>query len=561
MRFEPNGAAAAVPDEPGDLDRPVFGYTTGEPGRFGASRSVVCASRGIVATSQPLAAYEAVRVLEDGGNAIDAAVAAALVLSVTEPMQIGPGGDVLALVFDAASGQLVGLNSSGAAAGAASVDTLRARLGVGCTQIPPHSILAVTVPGAVDGWLALLDRFGRLDRQRIFAPSIKAAEDGYAVAPQTAATWALGVPILGHQRPSRETWIKPDGTAYAPGERFRNPRLAGTLRLIAASGRDAMYQGPLAAAIVQASAERDGLLGTADFAEHRIEWVDPLLVDYRDYTVAELPPNAQGIAVLEALAILERSDFAELDYGSPESVHWQIQATKQGLADAATHVTDANRLRSPIETLLDSQRIEALHRNILAGDQPVGSTAPGGGDTAFVCAVDDEGNWISLIGSLFIPWGSGLTAGEAGFLLQNRGHGFCLDPSHANVIEPRKKTRHTILPAMVLKNGQPLMAFGFVGGNMQVQGQVQFLSNLVDFGMDPQSALDAPRWRFEDNLQETFLEPRLLATIGDELVARGHPVMGSGGFFGGGQAVLVRPELGTLEGVSDGRRDGCALGI
>ena len=539
----------------------MFGRATGEPGRFGACRSVVCASRGIVATSQPPAAYEAVRILEDGGNAIDAAVTAALVLSVTEPMQIGPGGDVLALVYDAASGNLAGLNSSGAAPAAATLDALRARLGADAAQPPLHSIFAVTVPGAVDGWLALHDRFGRLDRQRVFAPAIRAAGEGFAVAPQTAATWAMGAPILARQRHSRETWTKPDGTPFAPGERFRNPRLARSLRLIAESGRDAMYGGPLGEAVIEVSSEQDGPLCEADFARHRVEWVEPLFVGYRGYTVAELPPNAQGIAVLEALAILEHSDLAETDFAAPEAVHQQIQATKQGLADAATHVTDANRLRAPIEGLLDPHRIEALHRDILAGRQRLGSTGTGAGDTAFVCAADDEGNWVSLIGSLFFPWGSGLTAAEAGFLLQNRGHAFSLDPTHANVIEPSKKTRHTILPAMLLKDGRPLMAFGFVGGDMQVQGQVQFLSNLIDFGMDPQSALDAPRWRFEDNLRDTALEPGLLTSIGDELAARRHRVTDSGGFFGGGQAVLLQPELGTFQGVSDGRRDGCALGI
>ena len=539
----------------------MFGRTTGEPGRFGASRSVVCATRGIVATSQPLAAYEAVRILEDGGNAIDAAITAALVLSVTEPMQIGPGGDVLALVFDAASGKLVGLNSSGAAPAAANLDTLKARLGAETAQPPLHSIFAVTVPGAVDGWLALHDRFGRIDRERVFAPAIRAAGEGFAVAPQTAATWAMGAPFLTRQRHSQETWNKPNGAPFAPGELFRNPRLARSLTLIAETGRDAMYGGPLGKAIIEASHEQDGLLCEGDFARHRIEWVEPLLVGYRGYTVAELPPNAQGIAVSVALAILEYSDLGDMDFGTPEAVHRQIQAAKQGLADAATHVTDARRLRTPTNTLLDPQRIESLHRAILAGQGPVAPAATRGGDTAFVCAADEEGNWVSLIGSLFFPWGSGLTAGKAGFLLQNRGHGFSLDPTHVNVIEPSKKTRHTILPAMLLKDGQPLTAFGFVGGDMQVQGQVQFLANLIDFGMDPQSALDAPRWRFEDNLLDTALEPGLLTSIGDELTARGLRVTGSGGFFGGGQAVLFQPGFGTFQGVSDGRRDGCALGI
>ena len=539
----------------------MFGRATGEPGRFGASRSIVCASRGIAATSQPLAAYEAVRVFEDGGNAVDAAVAAALVLCVAEPMQIGPGGDVLALVFNAASGELAGLNSSGAAPAAASLGTLKARLGEEAAHPPLHSILSVTVPGAVDGWLALHERFGRLDRHRVFAPAIRAAEEGFALAPQTAATWAMGAPILARQRHSRETWTRADGAPFGCGERFSNPRLARSLRLIAQCGRDAMYGGPLGEAVAGVSRELDGLLDESDIARHRVEWVEPLLNGYRGFTLVGMPPNAQGVAVSEALSILEHSDLAGMGFGTPEAVHRQIQATRQGLADAAAHVTDANRLRAPVETLLEPRRIESLHRGILAGREPAGPVGSGGGDTAFVCAADGEGNWVSLIGSLFHPWGSGLTAGEAGFLLQNRGHGFSLDPAHVNVIEPRKKTRHTILPALLLKDGLPLMAFGFVGGDMQVQGQVQFLQNLIDFGMDPQSALDAPRWRIEDNLRDTALEPALLTGVGDELAARGHRVTGSGGFFGGGQAVLFQPEFGTFQGVSDGRRDGCALGI
>ena len=499
--------------------------------------------------------------LENGGNAIDAAVTAALMLSVTEPMQIGPGGDVLALVFDAAGGKLVGLNSSGAAPAAANVETLKARIGADSAHPPLHSIFAVTVPGAVDGWLALHDRFGRLERKRVFAPAMRTAGEGFAVAPQTAATWAIGAPILARQGYSKETWTRPDGTPFAPGERFRNPGLAESLRLIAEFGRDAMYGGPLGQAVLETSREQDGLLCEEDFARHRIAWVEPLLVDYRGYTVAEMPPNAQGIAVSEALAILEHFDLGDMEFGTPEAIHSQIQATKHGLADAATHVTDAGHLRTPIETLLDPQRIESLHGAIMAGQGPAGPSTTGGGDTAFVCAADEEGNWISLIGSLFHPWGSGLTAGKAGFLLQNRGHGFSLDPAHANVIVPSKQTRHTILPAMALKDGQPLMAFGFVGGDMQVQGQVQFLCNLIDFGMDPQSALDAPRWRVEENLRDAALEQGLLDSIGEQLRDRGHRVTDSGGFFGGGQAVLFQPEVGTFVGVSDGRRDGCALGI
>ncbi len=539
----------------------MFARATDGPGQFGASRSIVCASRGIVATSQPLAAYEAVRVLDDGGNAIDAAVTAALVLSVTEPMQIGLGGDVLALIYDAQNQKLLGLNSSGCAPASVSLDAIQERLGKDQPHMVPHSIFSVTVPGAVDGWLALLERFGRLDRQRIFEPAIRAAEDGFAVAPQTAVTWGLGAPILARQRASKETWLKPDGAPFGAGERFRNPKLAASLRLVAKFGRDAMYGGPLGEAIIRTSHEENGFLELSDFEAHKVEWVEPAEANYRNHTLAELPPNAQGVAVLEALSILEHFDLGSLGYGSVEAAHIQIEAAKHGLADAATHVTDTDQLKVVPEWFLDAERIKGLSQNILSrSDTHPTSGLPNGGDTAFVCAADDDGNAISLIGSLFLPWASGLTAGDAGFLLQNRGFGFSLDPAHVNVIAPSKKTRHTILPAMLLKEDRPVMAFGFVGGDMQVQGQVQFLSNLLDFGMDPQNALDAPRWRIDDNLQDIGLEPGLSSKAGGGLVERGHTLVGSDGFFGGGQAVLLHPEHGTLQGVSDGRRDGCALG-
>lgn len=537
----------------------MFAQASDKIGRFGPSRSVVCAGRGMVATSQPQAAYEAVRVLADGGNAVDAAVTASILLGVLEPMQIGLGGDLMALVYHGSNRTLHALNASGRSAASATRTAVIGALGETAAQIPPHSVHAVTVPGAVDGWLTLLEKFGVIDRARAFAPAIAAAADGFAVAPQTAATWAMGAPLLVKNPASAVTWLN-DGKAPGAGARFRNPNLAHSLRQISDGGRDAFYHGAIAERIVAAVEALGGFLTTDDFARHTCQWVEPLYASYRGYRLAQMPPNTHGVAVLEAMAILDRLEWQAHGFGAAAVAHAQIEAVKAAMTDAQAQVADSDHMMVKPDWFLDPARIAGYAAAIGA---PAGDAAlsRGGGDTAFVCVADHMGNFAAVIASLFVPWATGITAGDTGILLQNRGAGFSLDPAHPNVIAPGKRPRHTILPALLLAGDDPLMAFGFVGGDMQVQAQVQFLCNLIDFQMSPQEALDAPRWRYEGQGRKVALEPALATAVGPTLAAWGHELVGDVGFFGGGQAVLRHPDHGMFQGASDSRRDGCALGL
>ncbi len=530
------------------------------PNRFGPSRSAVMSTGGMVATSQPLAALVAIEVLRKGGNAFDTAVAAAAMLSVVEPMSIGPGGDAFALAYEARTGKVLGLNASGRSPYAATLDEYQRRLR-GLSAIPPDSLLAATVPGAVDGWAVLLRRCGRMPLAEVLAPAIEAAEKGFAVAPQTALSWLEGRQFLMRNRESAETWLLPDGRAPRPGEIFKNPRLARSLRMIADGGPDVFYKGEIADAMVRFSEENGGLFTHLDFKQHSSTWVEPISANYRGYQILELPPNSQGLAALEALNILAQEDLRSMGHNSADAVHLQLEAIKLALHDCKQHVTDPEFVQIPVERLLSREyaRGQRARISLAAAMQRPSLGRLVAGDTAYVAAADAEGNVVSLIGSLFIPWGCGLTAGDTGILLQNRGCSFSLDPEHVNVIAPHKRTRHTLSPALMFYKGRPLIAFGFVGGDMQVQCHVQFVSNLVDFDMNIQDAIDAPRWRYEGEAARIALERGIAPDVRRELERRGHEI-GEGGFFGGGQAVLIHPEQGTFQGGSDPRRDGCAIG-
>jgi gamma-glutamyltranspeptidase/glutathione hydrolase len=534
------------------------------PHRFGPSRSTVMSTQGMVATSQPLAALTGVDILRQGGNAVDAAVASAAVLNVIEPMSTGIGGDVFALIYEAKSGKVIGLNASGRSPYAATLNEYQRRLaGLKTGDIPPQSLLAATVPGAVDGWATLIGRFGRLSLAEVLAPAIGVAKEGFAVAPQTAPFWAYGQALLANHPDSAKTWLDPDGRTPRPGEVFRVPRLAHTLRLIAESGRDVFYKGDLADAMVRFSEANGGLFSHADLAEHTSTWVEPVSISYRGYEIVELPPNGQGLAALEALQILAQDDLAEIGHNAPDTIHLQLEATKLALHDAKQYVTDPGLVRIPAEELLSSEYAKQQRGRISrreAIQQPTPGVPPSG-DTVYICAVDAQGNVVSFINSIFMPWGTGMTVDDTGILLQNRGSSFSLDPTHVNVIAPHKRTRHTIIPAMMLHNGKPLMTFGFVGGDMQVQAQVQFICNIVDFAMNLQDALDAPRWQYNGVGASIALESAIPSDVCDELKKRGHQISGSAGFFGGGQAILIHPDYGTLQGGSDARRDGCAIGF
>jgi gamma-glutamyltranspeptidase / glutathione hydrolase len=518
---------------------------------------------GMVVTSQPLAALSGVEILRAGGNAIDAAVGVAAMLNVIEPMATGVGGDAFAIIYQARTGKVLGLNASGRSANGATLKEYRRRLGEDAKETPSGSMLAVTVPGSVDGWSTALERCGRMTLKDVLAPAIRAAEEGYPVAPQTALTWREWQHALTPCADSVNTWLNSPAGAPRPGEIFKSPALANTLRLIAEGGRDAFYRGPIAESIVSFSEENGGLLNSDDFAAHSSTWVDPISINYRGYDILELPPNGQGVTVLEALQIFANDDLQALHHNSPRTIHLQLEAIKCALWDSKQFVTDPEFSDSELERLLSARyaerrRLEISDDRALRHPQRA-STA--NGDTVYLCVADNEGNVVSFINSIFFPWGTGLTVGDTGIVLQNRGSSFSLDAEHANRVEPHKRPRHTIIPAMMLDKGKPLMAFGFVGGDVQPQGQLQFLNNVIDFGMNLQDALDAPRWRYETADGTVGLETAIPDETVKRLKHRGHEIAGSKGFFGGGQALLIHPEYGTFQGASDSRRDGCAIGF
>lgn len=541
----------------------MLGFSFDRPNRFGPSRSVVMSTRGMVATSQPLAALVGLDMLRQGGTAVDAAVAAAAMLNVMEPMSTGIGGDAFALIYEAESEKVFGLNASGRSAYAATLEEYQRQLAAReVNEIPMHGLLAATVPGTVDGWAAALKRFGRMTLADVLAPAIRTAEEGFAVAPQTALFWVQGEPLLSQNPDAAQTWLLPSGCAPRPGEVFTNPRLARTLRRIAEGGPDAFYKGDIADAIVRFSEENGGLFTRADFAGHTSSWVEPISTPYRGYDILELPPNGQGLVTLEALNILAQEDIAAMGHNTPDTIHLQLEATKLALHDSRHYVTDPAFAQIPIDDLLSAEYAKK-QRDRITMDQAIQhptESSLSGGDTVYICAVDAEGNVVSFINSVFMPWGCGVTVGDTGILLQNRGLSFSLDPRHANVIAPHKRTRHTIIPAMMLHEGRPLVTFGFVGGDMQAQAQVQFICNLVDFGMNIQDALDAPRWQYNGSGASISLETAIPYEVWSSLTERGHEIGGGTGFFGGGQAILIHPEYGALQGASDPRRDGCAMG-
>lgn len=531
--------------------------------RFGPSRSPVLARRGMVATSQPVAALAGVDILRRGGNAVDAAVATAAMLNVVEPMSTGIGGDAFAIIHMAKDSRTYGLNASGRAPYAATLEEMQRRVRTaGQSAIPGNSLLAATVPGTVSGWVESVSRYGRLPLSEVLQPAIEAAENGFAVTQQIGQSWIGSERLLASRPDSARTWLLPDGRAPRPGQVFKNPRLAATLRLIAEGGGEAFYRGPIAEKIVAYSEENGGLFSADDFRDHTATWVDPIRVTYRGYDVLEIPPNGQGIAALEALNILAQDDLPRMGSGSADTTHLQIEAMKLAFQDRNRYVTDPEFVDVPVQGLLSADY--AKHqRSRIAMDRALANPSAGvptGGDTVYLCAVDGEGNFVSFINSLYAGWGCGHTVSVTGIMLQNRGSSFSLDPSHANAIAPHKRTRHTIIPGMLVLDGEPLIAFGVMGGDMQAQGHVQFVCNVVDFGMNLQDALDAPRWRYNGVGASVSLEQGTDPDVVAEMARRLHHVASSDGFYGGGQAILRHLEYGTLHGGSDPRRDGCAIG-
>ena len=525
---------------------------------FPSQRSVVMGFGGAVATSQPLAAQAGLRILLDGGNAADAAVAAAATLNVVEPMSTGMGGDAFALIYWAKEHKVYALNASGRAPYAATPEEYQRR---GHSSVPDRGILSVTVPGAAAGWADTVDRFGKLGLDRVLQPAISYAEHGYPVSPIIRESWAGNLRLLQRTSEAREAFVR-YGAVPRVGERFVSPDLAKSLRALADDGPEAFYRGAIAKAIVATSDKYDGLLTMRDLADHTSTWVEPIHTDYRGYRVYECPPNGQGIAALIALNILGACDLASLGFASTDAIHLKMEAVKLGMTDAARYVADPELAHVPVAHLL-SLAYADKRRALVSLDQaialPEPGVVPGSADTVYLSVVDGEGNAVSFINSLYDGFGSGIVAQGTGVALQNRGSLFVLDPEHPNCIAPHKRPYHTIIPCMVTQGDRLAICFGVMGGFMQPQGHVQVLSNIVDHGMDVQAALDAPRFQF--NYRSAFdIESFFPSNVYDSLRARGHQLaIRSGGSFGGGQVIMVDPESGALLAGSEPRKDGCAV--
>ncbi|MFI6759267.1 gamma-glutamyltransferase family protein [Micromonospora sp. NPDC050417] len=544
-------------------------------------RQPLYAPHGAVATSQPLAAAAGLAVLRKGGTAVDAALATAIALTVVQPGSNDIGGDLFAIVWDGE--RLHGLNASGRSPAALTREAvLAATDGVGATPatalggaqasgpaMPARGWLPVTVPGAPAGWRDLHDRFGVLPFADLFADAIGYAENGYPVSPNVAAGWARSVETQAELTgPEFDEWSKvftADGKrAPRPGERWRNPDAARTLRRIAATNADAFYRGEIAEALAGYAARTGGLLTADDLARHTSTWVQPTKAGYRGHEVWELPPNGQGVAALLALNILDGVDLTGMSLA--DRLHWQIEAMKLGFADAHAYVADPEKVAVPTEELL-SVEYAATRRKLItdrAGTPEPGS--PGRGGTVYLCAADSGGMMVSLIQSNYLAFGSHVVLPGFGFGFQNRGTGFSLDPAHPNVVAPNKRPYHTIIPGFLTRGGEPVGPFGVMGGHMQPQGHLQLVSHTVDDGLDPQAALNAPRWYWHAD-RSVLVEPDLLnarsgpMAIG-ELRQRGHALAVADDDdsppFGYGQAIWRLPEGGYVAG-SDPRADGCAV--
>ncbi len=539
-----------------------------------ATRSVVMARHGAIATSQPLASAAGLHVLASGGNAIDAAVTAAAVLSVVEPTMNGIGGDLFAIVHSAKTKQLHALNASGRAGSGATPEAF-AKLGL--KDIPVRGHLPVTVPGVVDGWSELLAKHGTISLAEALAPAIAYARDGFAVSEIIADQWEGTASVLARD-PAASAVFLPGGRAPKPGEIFRNPALAASLEAIAKNGRDEFYRGGIGRAIAEDLARRGGHITADDLARHRSDWVTPISTTYRGYEVFQMPPNTQGIVALQMLNILEGFDLKALGHNTAEYLHLLVEAKRIAFADRDAHLADPDFVPEATLRMLLSKDYAAARRKEIDPARAASRYAPGRppaapaagadadafpegrdhGDTIYLTAADGEGNVVSLIQSVYEYFGAGIVAGDTGIVLHDRGAGFRLDEGHPDRIAPGKRPMHTLVPAMVLKDGRPWLAFGVMGGDMQPQGHVQVLANLIDFGMNVQEAGEAPRFRHLG--QGVALESAFTAAAREGLTSRGHTVIERRGAFGGFQGILIDPATGVLMAGSDPRKDGLAIG-
>src|SRR5438034_2004194 len=548
-------------------------------GKNFATRSEVLERHGMVCTSVPAATQVGLDILKRGGSAVDAAIGANAALGLMEPVSNGVGGDLFAIVYSAKENKLYGINGSGRSPLGLSYDQMKAELAkLHRETIPPHGMLPINVPGTVDAWAELYKKFGKLKLSDDLAPAIRYAEEGFPVTDLIAYYWKLSVPLYKNMPGAFLETHTLDGKGRAPakGDIFKNPMLAKTLRLIGKKGRDAFYKSEIADKIDSFMQANGGFLRKADFEKHASTWVDPVSTNYRGYDVFELPPNGQGVATLQILNILEGFDLRAIGRNSPETLHAMIEAKKIAWADRAKFYADPAFAKIPLAGLLSksyaTERRKLIDPNRAAKKLEAGNPALDQGDTIYLCTADDEGNMVSLIQSNYRGMGSGIVVPGLGFMFQDRGELFSMDPQHANAYAPGKRPFHTIIPGFVMKDGKPWEAFGVMGGGMQPQGHVQVLTNQIDFGLNVQQAGDASRWQHEGDNEPTGEEMETGANVNvedgipaetqRELKKRGHDVRFDVGGYGGYQAVKVEMHDGqrVYVGASESRKDGQAAG-
>jgi gamma-glutamyltranspeptidase / glutathione hydrolase len=538
-------------------------------GKAFATRSEVLGQHGMVATSQPLATQIGLDILKKGGSAVDAAIAVNAALGLMEPTGSGIGGDVFAIIWDAKTQKLYGLNGSGRSPEHLTLDYFKENE---YKQIPPLGPLPVNVPGCVDGWFELHKKFGKLNMQEILKPAIDYAEKGFPVTELIGYYIQRSVPYyISKGFPNIKNTYTINGKAPGKGDIFKNPDLATTYRLIVKEGRDGFYRGPVAETIANFIQKQGGFLSVEDLAKHHSEWVEPVSTNYRGYDVWELPPNGQGITALEMLNILEGYEFAPDDYGSARHIHLFTEAKKLAFEDRAKFYADMDFANVPVEELISKAYAKKRRQEInlnRAGIYEAGEISKG--ETVYFTVADKDGNMISMIQSNYRGMGSGMVPPGLGFMLQDRGELFSLNPEDANVYEPGKRPFHTIIPAFITKDGKPFISFGVMGGDFQPQGHVQIVMNLIDFKMNLQEAGDAPRINHNGsstptgikaaNTGEITLESGFSQDVIRELMRKGHHVGFDNGIYGGYQAIMFDNEHGVYYGASESRKDGQAAG-
>ena len=535
------------------------------------TRSEILAQNGMAATSQPLATQAALSILKQGGTAMDAAIAANAVLGLVEPASCGIGGDVFAIVWSAKDQKLYGLNGSGRAPKSLNIEYFKEQ---GMKYVPFYGPLPVSVPGCVDGWFTLHEKFGKLSMEDILAPAIAYGKDGFPVSEVIAYEMVSTYESVQDQPGFAATYM-PNGKPPVKGEVFKNPDLASTYEKIAKGGRDAFYKGTIAKTIASYMKKHGGFLSYEDLASHTSDWVTPVSVNYRGYDVWELPPNGQGTAALQLLNILEGYDVKSMGFGSAEYLHVLTEAKKLAYEDRAKFYADPDFNTIPLETLLSkeyaTERRNLIDLNEAARTYPAGDLEIETGNTTYLTVADKEGNMVSFIQSIYSEFASGMVPDGLGFVLQNRGQMFNVqDETHANALEPGKRPFHTIIPAFITKDGKPWVSFGLMGGAVQPQGHAQIVVNVVDFGMNLQEAGDAPRMRHRGSSQPTgskmtnggtlYLESGFPAETLRELRKKGHRIGFGVGMFGGYQAIGVDLENKVYSGASESRKDGQAAG-